>query len=494
MGNDVVRRGRLSGERTGEMIHFLSSMAADRHIAEADILVDIAHVMMLSKQRILDGVTTRPLLAALLKLYDEGIPESVFEDEYEDIHAGIEAFLIAMVGEETGGRMHMGRSRNDEVAACLRILLREDLIRQLSLLIRLRQTLLSLAEEHRETVMPGFTHLQYAQPTTLAHHLLAYEQAFSRDCERLSEGYSRVNQSPLGAAAFASTGYPVNREYVAQLLGFDGVLENTMDAVSSRDFALETLSSLSIMMVGVSRLCEELIIWSSPFAGFISLNDAFCSTSSIMPQKKNPDFAEIMRAKAASLIGAYTSAAVLMKGLPMSYNRDLQELTPSLIRGIEDARQSTSLLNGMLLSASFDRERMREEAGKSYSTATDLADMLVRRCGLPFRTAHSIVGRAVQNGGLDRHHLDEAAVSITGSPLPGSAIQDTDIMDALDVEKSINLKIAPGSPSSFSVKRAIDERKNRLDDDRHRTDQLAMALKEAIDNLIFETRRVALEQ
>jgi len=213
-----------------------------------------------------------------------------------------------------------------------------------------------------------------------------------------------------------------------------------------------------------------------------------------MPQKKNPDFAEIMRAKAASLIGAYTSAAALMKGLPMSYNRDLQELTPSLIRGIEDARQSTSLLNGMLLTASFDRERMREEAGKSYSTATDLADMLVRRCGLPFRTAHSIVGRAVQNGGLDRHHLDEASVSITGSPLPGSTIQDTDIMDALDVEKSINLKIAPGSPSSFSVKRAIDERKKRLDDDRHRTDQLAMALKEAIDNLIFETRRVALEQ
>src|SRR5690606_8209795 len=211
MRNDVVRRGRLSGERTGEMMHFLSSMAADRHIAEADILVDIAHVMMLSKQRILDEATTRPLLAALLKLYDEGIPESVFDDEYEDIHAGIEAFLIAMVGEETGGRVHMGRSRNDEVAACLRIRLREDLIRQLSLLIRLRQTLLSLAEEHRETVMPGFTHLQYAQPTTLAHHLLAYEQVFSRDCERLSEGYSRVNQSPLGAAAFASTGYPVNR-------------------------------------------------------------------------------------------------------------------------------------------------------------------------------------------------------------------------------------------------------------------------------------------
>jgi argininosuccinate lyase len=197
MRNDVVRRGRLSGERTGEMMHFLSSMVADRQIADADILVDIAHVVMLSKQRILGEETVRPLLSALIGLYDEGIPESAFDDVYEDVHAGIEAFLIGKVGEETGGRMHMGRSRNDEVAACLRIRLREDVLRQLSILFRLRETLISLAEEHTGTVMPGFTHLQHAQPTTLAHHLLAYEQAFSRDCERLSESFSRINQSPL---------------------------------------------------------------------------------------------------------------------------------------------------------------------------------------------------------------------------------------------------------------------------------------------------------
>jgi argininosuccinate lyase len=494
MRNDVVRRGRLTGERTGEMMHFLSSMVADRHIADADVLVDIAHVMMLSKQRILDEVTVRPLLSALLVLYDEGIPESAFDDMYEDVHAGIEALLIATVGEEIGGRMHMGRSRNDEVAACLRIRLREDVLRQLSILFRLRGTLISLAEEHTGTIMPGFTHLQHAQPTTLAHHLLAYELAFSRDCERLSESFSRVNQSPLGAAAFASTGYPVNREFTARILGFDGVLENTMDAVSSRDFALEVLSSLSIMMTGISRLCEEIILWSSSFAGFVTLDDAFCSTSSIMPQKKNPDTAEIMRAKAASLIGAYTSAAVTVKGLPMSYNRDLQELTPSLLRGIQDAKHSTSLLNEMLMTASFNRERMRQEAGKSYSTATDLADMLVRNCGLPFRTAHSIVGRAVQNGGLDREHLDEAAVSITGSPLASDSFQETDIRDALDVEKSIEQRKATGSPSTLCIRVAIEHRKKRLDDDRQRAEQRAMALKEAIDALIRDARRVALEQ
>jgi argininosuccinate lyase len=494
MRNDVVRRGRLSGERTGEMMQFLSSMVADRHIADADILVDIAHVVMLSKQRILNEETARPLLSALLQLYDEGIPESAFDDVYEDVHAGIEAFLIATVGEEIGGRMHMGRSRNDEVAACLRIRMREDVLRQLSILFRLRSTLISLAEKHTGTVMPGFTHLQYAQPTTLAHHLLAYEQAFSRDCERLSESVSRINQSPLGAAAFASTGYPVNREYTARILGFDGVLGNTMDAVSSRDFALEVLSSLSIMMTGVSRLCEEIILWSSSFAGFISLDDAFCSTSSIMPQKKNPDMAEIMRAKAASLIGAYTSAAATMKGLPMSYNRDLQELTPSLLRGIEDSKHSTSLLNDMLLTATFNRERMRDEAGKSYSTATDLADMLVRNCGLPFRTAHSIVGRAVQNGGLDREHLDKAAISITGSSLPENSLSETDIRDALDVEKSIEQRKATGSPSSISVRGAVEARKKRLEDDRQSAEQRATVLKVAIGTLIQDARRIALEQ
>lgn len=494
MRNDVVRRGRLSGERTGEMMHFLSSMMADRHIADADILVDIAHVVMLSKQRILSEETARPLLSALLELYDEGIPETAFDDLYEDVHAGIEAHLIASVGEDIGGRMHMGRSRNDEVAACLRIRLREDVLRQLSILFRLRATLLSLAEEHKGTVMPGFTHLQYAQPTTLAHHLLAYEQAFSRDCDRLSENFSRINLSPLGAAAFASTGYPVNREYTARILGFDGLLENTMDAVSSRDFALEMLASLSIMMTGVSRICEELILWSSSFAGFVSLDDAFCSTSSIMPQKKNPDTAEIMRAKSASLIGAYTAASATIKGLPMSYNRDLQELTPSLLRGVEDAKHSTSLLNDLLLTASFNRERMREEAGKSYSTATDLADMLVRNCGLPFRTCHSIVGRAVQKGILDREHLDEAAISITGSPLPSNSFRESDIRDALDVEKSIEQRKATGSPSSLSVRSALAARKMKLEDDQQRAEQRATVLKEAIDALIQDARRFTLEQ
>jgi argininosuccinate lyase len=491
MNRDVVRRGRLAGERTGDMMQFLSSMEADRHIADADVLVDIAHVMMLSKQQIIGSETARPLLAALLDLYENGIPEPAFAVEFEDIHAGIESFLVEVTGEEVGGRLHIGRSRNDEVAACLRIRLREDLLKQLSILCRLRETLIDCAARHADTIMPGFTHLQHAQPTRLAHHLLAYEQAFSRDFQRLSESFSRVNQSPLGAAAFASTGFPINREYTARLLGFDGILENTMDAVASRDFALEVLSDLSLVMITTSRLCEELILWSSHFVGFVSLDDAFCSTSSVMPQKKNPDSAEIMRAKAGSVTGAYTAAAAIMKSLPMSYNRDLQELTPHLIRGVHDTKLSTGLLAEMLGSASFDTGRMREEAGKGFSTATELADLLVRRFDLPFRTAHSIVGRAVQKGSLDLLAIDEASNEILGSTLSSKGLSASDISDALDIEKSLELKRAPGSPSKISLQASINRRREEVGKDREGLAKKAEGIAESIQALIRDARRLA---
>ena len=270
MRTDVVRLGRLSGERSGEMMQFLSSMQADRHIADADILVDIAHVLMLDKQKIIDRGVTKQLLPALLEMHDEGIPEEAFDERFEDVHAGIESILIEIAGPEIGGRLHMGRSRNDEVATCIRIRLREELLKQMAALLKIRKVLVALAGQHTESVMPGFTHLQHAQPTTLAHHLLAYEQAFSRDFDRLRDAYARVNLSPLGAAAFASTGYPINRDYTASLLGFDGLVTNTMDAVATRDFALETLADLSILMANISRLCEELIIWSTSFVKFVS--------------------------------------------------------------------------------------------------------------------------------------------------------------------------------------------------------------------------------
>jgi argininosuccinate lyase len=475
MRTDVVRLGRLSGERTGEMMHFLSSMRSDRFIADADILVDLAHVLMLEKQKIIDHDVSKQILTALLELFDEGIPEEVFDDRFEDVHAGIESLLIESVGLEVGGRMHMGRSRNDEVATCIRIKLREELLKQMSALLKVRKVLIALAEKHSNSAMPGFTHMQHAQPTTLAHHLLAYEQAFSRDFDRLKDAYVRVNQSPLGAAAFASTGYPINREFTANLLGFDGLVTNTMDAVATRDFALETLAGLSILMVNTSRLCEELVIWSTSFVKFISLDDAFCSTSSIMPQKKNPDTAEIMRARAGSVFGAFAGSMMIIKGLPMSYNRDLQELTPNIWRGLQDAKECLRLLIEMLSSAEFNTDRMMEEAGKGFSTATELADTLVRSYGLPFRTAHTIIGRAVQKGSLSLATLNEAAQEVApGISLSSQGLTQQKIDEALDVNYSI----------------AIDERTTKLDSDAALIDQRLAKLAKAKDDLIAKARRL----
>ena len=473
------------------MMHFLSSMHADRCIADADVLVDIAHVLMLDKQKIIDRTITKQLLPVLLELHDEGVPDEAFDERFEDVHAGIESLLIEAVGPDVGGRMHMGRSRNDEVATCIRIKLREELLKQMSALVKVREVLIALAEEHRETVMPGFTHLQHAQPTTLAHHLLAYEQAYSRDFDRLKEAWVRVNLSPLGAAAFASTGYPINREHAASLLGFDGLVTNTMDAVATRDFALEALADVSIMMATTSRLCEELIIWSSSFVKFVNLDDAFCSTSSIMPQKKNPDMAEIMRAKCGSVFGAFTSALVTVKGLPMSYNRDLQELTPNIWRGMHDAKASLRLLIDMLSSASFDTARMKEEAGKGFSTATELADTLVRSYGLPFRTAHNIVGRAVQKGSLSLSVLEEAAKEVgPGISLKAKGLTQEKIDEVLDVTYSIALRKAPGGPAPFATDLAITERRKQLNADTVLTEKRQAKISKAKDDLIAGARRL----
>jgi len=491
MHKDVVRQGRLSGTRSAAIARFLSSMEADRHIARADLLVDMAHVLMLDKQKINKRTTTEPIVAALLEYYDNGIPEEVFNERFEDIHSGIESLLIASIGHEAGGRMHVGRSRNDEVATCLRIRLREDILAQMAALQKLRATLLAIAESHMTSAMPGFTHLQHAQPTTLAHHMLAYEQAFSRDYDRLASAYTRVNLSPLGAAAFASTGYPIDRNLTAGLLGFDGLVTNTMDAVATRDFALETLADLSILMANTSRLSEELVIWSSAFVRFVILDDAVCSTSSIMPQKKNPDVAEIMRAKSGAVFGAFTGAFVTVKGLPMSYNRDLQDVTPHLWRGVQDAYASTVILADMLAGATFETERMAEEAGKGNSTATELADSLVRTYGLPFRTAHNIVGRAVQKGNLSLATLETAAREVDKMiSLKKLGLTQDEIDRMLDVQHSLALRTAPGGPAPAATKKAIAQRKRQLNADTEETKKKKAALDLAEKILITSARRL----
>ena len=491
MQEDVVRRGRLSGERAQGIKQFLSSMDADRSIAEADLLVDIAHLLMLKRQNVIGQDNAAAIMRVLLGMQVTGVPEEAFSEHFEDIHAGIESVLIAAAGEEAGGRLHIGRSRNDEVAACIRLHLRDELIDQMNSLVKVREVLLGCAQQHRESFMPGFTHFQHAQPTTLAHHLLAYEQAFSRDFDRLNEAYARVNRSPLGAAAFASTGYRIDRDYTASLLGFEGIVLNTMDAVATRDFALEVLAAFSILMATISRLCEELVLWSSSFTGFVSLEDSFCSTSSIMPQKKNPDTAEIMRAKAGSVAGAFTAALIITKGLPMSYNRDLQELTPHLWRGTRDTTMSLHLLPGILSGARFNTDRMRAEAGRGMSTATDVADLLVREFNMPFRTAHSIVGRAVRNGTMDKKTLDDAAGEITGKTLSERGLTEKQVTTALSVEGSVAGRDHPGGPAPSATAEGIALAREKLNRDQKNTESKKNLVSLAIETMLTEAERLA---
>ena len=490
MRTDQIRQGRLSGERSGDLEHFLASMEADRWIAEADLLVDMAHLLGLRRQGIIDEAPARALMAALLDLHDHGLPEEAFDEKFEDVHAGKEAYLIDRVGEDFGGRLHMGRSRNDEVATCIRIRLKQEIVALVRSLTDLRRTLLDVAAAHTETVMPGFTHLQHAQPTTLAHYLLAYEQAFSRDVSRLREAYARVDVSPLGSAAFASTGFPLDRAYTAALLGFARPAPNSMDAVAARDFAIEVLSGTSICMTTASRFCEELVIWSTAFVGFVQLDDAYCSSSSIMPQKKNPDVAEIMRAKAGSVAGELTAAITIVKGLPMSYNRDLQELTPHLWRGVEAARQSIPLLAGMIATATFRTERMAAEAGRGFSTATELADVLVREYGLAFRTAHRIVGRAVRHGSLDLSTVEAAAREAAGLSVVDLGLTEAKITSVLDPVHAVAVRSIIGGPAPAAVAVQLAEQRDLLARDAAWAEETDTALSSAFEHLINESRRL----
>ena len=446
-GTDQIRKGRLGGDRSNAVAEFLSSATADRRIAYCDLRVDMAHILMLAKQNLIDPASAKTLLSHLHRYMEKGLPEAVFDPAHEDIHAGIEAQLIADCGEDVGGRMHLGRSRNDEVATCLRMQTRLDILEILGEIATLRRALIEQAAQHTHSIMPGFTHFQHAQPTTLAHYLLAYESVFARDAGRLFDAYARLNASPLGSAAFAGTGFALDREATAAYLGFDRAMTNSMDGVASRDFMLEVLAALSILMTNVSRLCEELILWSSAFIRFVELDDAYCSTSSIMPQKKNPDTAEIMRGKSGVASGELMAGITLMKGLPMSYNRDMQDLTPHLWHSFDATEAALPILSEMIRTASFNTERMAEESARGNSTATELADLMVREFGMPFRTAHNIVGRAVKLGGLSLEVIEEAGAEIYGKSLQGMGLTQEHIDRALSPTEMVAAKQSAGAPN-----------------------------------------------
>ncbi|MCK9564578.1 MAG: argininosuccinate lyase [Methanothrix sp.] len=452
-------RDQRLGECRQDVLDFLSSRKADERIFEADLLVDKAHLVMLREQGLISVEVCSLIMAVLDDLMQAG---SQSLGSGEDVHEAIEAYVLARVGPE-GGRMHTGRSRNDEVATCIRLALRAQMLDLMQEQLSLVGTLVRLAEKHTETIIPGFTHTQHAQPTTLAHHLLAHADAAGRDLARLEDAYVRVNQSPLGAAAFASTGFKIDRQRTGQLLGFEGLVENSMDAVSTRDFILEVLADLSILMVNLSRLAEELVMWSTSEFCYLELDNLYASTSSIMPQKKNPDTAELARGKTGSVLGSLMAALTICKGLPMSYNRDLQEATPHLWRGLDWTRSTVRILDGCVSSLKFNLERMQQCAGAGFSTATELADSLVRITGMPFRTAHSIVGRIAASGGRPNlADLDLIAREMAGYSASERGFSEADLERALDPKSNVVLRANAGGPAPAETKRMIKDRLGRI--------------------------------
>ena len=379
----------------------------------------------------------------------------------EDIHMAVENYVTAKIGE-SAGFMHTGKSRNDQVATDLRLALKEEIEEILTDLLKCIQIILDKAYDHRETVMVGYTHLQHAQPTTFAHYILSYAQALKRDYERLKDAYKRVDMSPLGSAALTTTSFPINREMTRELLGFNQLLENSIDAVSSRDFMAETVFSLVLLTSTLSKICEEMILWSTYEFGMIEISNKFSSTSSIMPQKKNPDVAEVARAKTAAVQGELMTILTILKSLPQSYNRDLQEVTPHMWNAVDTSHLMLNITREMLFTAEFKQERGKELAQGNFSTATELADLMVREKNLPFRIAHQIVGRtvtkALDNGikpkEIDTQFLDEISLELIGKPLK---LNEELVKKALDPYNVIKTRKIIGGPSPEVVKEAISK-------------------------------------
>ncbi|MEN4006753.1 MAG: argininosuccinate lyase [Methanobacteriaceae archaeon] len=466
-----LRSGRLKGKMSRATASFTSSLEFDRRIFEADLELNAAHTTMLAKQGIIPEKTAENILGALKDLKKEGIGALDLDPSVEDIHMALENYVTFKIGEEAGF-MHTAKSRNDQVATDLRLVLKKEIkIIGLSI-IEFIEEIIKMADEHKGTIFVGYTHLQHAQPTTFAHHLLAYANALRRDYERIMDAYKRVDMNPLGSAAMTTTSFPIDREMTTKMLGFSQVMENSIDAVSSRDFIAETVFALSMLASTLSKICEELIIWSTYEFGVIEIAYEYSSTSSIMPQKKNPDVAEIARAKSAVLTGELMTIMTILKALPYSYNRDLQELTPHLWNSVDNVKSMLGVISGMLSTITVNRERVAVLAKSNFATATELADMLVRK-NMPFRTAHKIVGRMVTQAlenkisidDIDSKFLDNVAFEVTGKSL---GLDDELIRRALDPYENIKVRTVTGGSSPQAVENAINNLRNFLNKEKKR--------------------------
>ena len=445
--------GRFNEASSELLEEFNASIFFDKELFKEDIAGSKAHAKMLGECGILDADDVAKIRAGLDQVLGEiERGEFAFSVSQEDIHMAVEGRLSQIIGKELGGRLHTARSRNDQVALDFRAYCQNRTKELASLVRELIAVLASIASEHKDTLMPGFTHLQHAQPISLAFHLLAYAFAFKRDYERLLSSYERNNLSPLGSAALAGTPYPTKRELVASELGFSGITPNAMDSVSDRDFALELLFNISLIFTHASRLCEELILWSSQEFGYISISDAFSTGSSIMPQKKNPDVAELIRGKTGRVYGNLISLLTVMKGLPMAYNKDMQEDKEGVFDSVRTASTSLVILREMLKTTTWRKENMLKACKMGHLSATDLADYLVSAYNEPFRLAHNITGRLValaESRGKDLSELSLEELKSVDSRF------DERALSALSLEASKEARKSSGGTSNESVEKQL---------------------------------------
>ena len=450
--------GRFTKATDKLVYEFNASIGFDQRFFKEDLQGSRAHVRMLAKQGILTEAERDDILAGL-----DGIEADVesgkleITSEYEDIHSFVEANLIDRIGD-AGKKLHTGRSRNDQVALDMRLYTRCQVLYTEIQINHLLHTILHIMEEHTETIMPGFTHLQKAQPITLAHHLGAYFEMFRRDELRLQDIYNRMNYCPLGSGALAGTTYPLDREYTAELLDFYGPTENSMDGVSDRDYLIEYLSALSTIMMHLSRFSEEVIIWNSNEYRFVEIDDAYSTGSSIMPQKKNPDIAELVRGKTGRVYGALMSLLTTMKGIPLAYNKDMQEDKEMAFDAMDTTNGCIQLFDGMLETIQFNKDNMEASAKNGFTNATDAADYLVNH-GVPFRDAHSIIGQVVlycidRGIAIDDMTLDELQAI--------SPVFEEDIYEAISMDTCVNKRLTVGAPGKEAMEKAIESYKEYL--------------------------------
>ena len=450
--------GRFTEPTDAFVEAFTASVAFDQRLYRQDIQGSIAHAQMLAHVGVLTDSECQQIVDGL-KAIEADITAGSFSWSVtlEDVHMNIESALTSKIGE-VGKKLHTGRSRNDQVATDVRLYLREEIDTISAELTRLLNGMLDKAEAEADTIMPGFTHLQIAQPVTFGHHVLAWAEMFVRDAERLQDCRKRVNVMPLGAAALAGTTYPVDRNFTAEKLGFDKPAANSLDAVSDRDFVIEFISCASIMMMHMSRIAEELVLWSSSLVNFIELSDSFCTGSSIMPQKKNPDVPELVRGKTGRIYGHLMNMLTLMKSQPLAYNKDNQEDKEPLFDTIDNLKGSLKIYADMLPHINVNKQAMYDAASKGFSTATDLADYLVRN-GVPFRDAHEVVGKAVRSGVEQGKDLSE--LSLTELQSFSDAIK-ADVFDVLTVEGSVAARDHLGGTAPKQVKLAVKALRKKL--------------------------------